>query len=186
MATEIVIPQTEGNGGNFYEFEPDVYDAIVADIEEVDNPFEDDKTQLQFTFEIVGYKNEDGTVATKRSWANPVWNPKSKLWGWAQAILGTTPGAGEPFRTSLLIGKPCRVTMNRGQNQKGDTIVKITDVLGPKVAPAVNGTAKKAAAQQAKPDACVVPGCKKPVDTYDGEGNAFCTKHAPEPEDMPF
>jgi hypothetical protein len=178
VATEIVIQQTEAGGGNFYEFEPDVYEALVANIEEVDNPFEEDKTQLEFTFEIPGYENEDGTVASKRAWANPVWNSKSKLWGWASAILGVEPAKGEAFRTSALIGKPCRVTMNAGTNQKGERIVKVTDVLGPKVA--ANGKAKPGLVSRMKADGCCVPSCKGELSAYDAEGNGFCAKHAPD------
>lgn len=182
VGTEIVIQQTEAGGGNFYEFEPDVYEAIVADIEEVDNPFEEDKTQLEFTFEVPGYANEDGTVATKRAWANPVWNSKSKLWAWASAILGTEPAKGEPFRTSQLIGKPCRITMNAATNQKGERVVKITDVLGPKAA-AKNGKKPAGLVQRLKEEGCCVPGCKGTLSAYDADGNGFCKKHAPEDDE---
>ena len=173
MATEIIIPQTEAGGGNFYEFEPDVYDAIVADIEETDNPFEEDKTQLQFTFEVPGYQNEDGSPASKRAWANPVWNSKSKLWDWATAILGKEPAEGEPFRTSSLIGKPCRITLKAGKNLKGEPVVKLTEVMGPKKA------AKPGLVERLKEEGCCVPKCKGELFQYDGEGLGYCKKHAP-------
>lgn len=182
---EIVIPQTEAGSGNFYEFEPDVYDAIVSDIEQVDNPFEDDKTQLQFTFEIPGYSNEDGTPATKRAWANPVWNAKSKLWKWASVILGETPAPGEPFRTSTLIGKPCRVVMNADTNQKGDKIIKITDVLGsqkPAAKPKPGLVAKLKAEErpdEVKVDYCSTQGCTAVAEIYTSRGTPFCEQHAP-------
>ena len=176
---EIVIEQTEAGSGQYYEFKPDVYDAVVTDIIETDNPFEEDKTQLEFTFEVPGYQNEDGTVASKRGWANPVWNPKSKLWGWAFAILGKEPAAGEPFRTSALIGQPCRIVLNAGKNQKGESIVKLTEVLGAKVAP----PAKAGLAARLKAENCTTPKCTRPLSAFDPDGNPWCEKHAPDEDD---
>lgn len=189
VPTDIVIEQTEAGSGNFYEFEPDVYEAIVADIEQVDNPFEDDKTQLQFTFEVPGYQNEDGSVANKRAWANPVWNSKSKLWKWAQVITGSAPEAGVPFRTSILIGKPCRIVMNADTNQKGEAVIKITDVLASKqAAPAPAKKGLVAAIKKDGPppkadvldfDMCSAPGCAMKADAYTSKGTPFCEPHMP-------
>jgi hypothetical protein len=178
---EITIEQTEAGGGQFYEFEPGMYDAIVADIEETDNPFEEDKTQLQFTFEVPGYENEDGTTANKRGWANPVWNSKSKLWGWAFAILGVEPAAGEPFRTSQLIGKPCRIVLNTGKKQDGTSVIKLTDVLGPlKAAPKKAGLKARLEAEEMPfDDICKEEGCKAVATQYTSKGTPFCEDHAP-------
>ena len=189
---DISIDVTEAGTGTFYQFEPDVYDAIVSGIEEVDNPFEENATQLEWTFEVPGYQNEDGTVATKRGWCNPVINAKSKMYGWIEAILGTPPGVGEAFRTSTLIGKPCRITLNKGTNQKGEKIVKLTDVLGPK-APA-NGKAKPGLIDRLKADppagttivdenVCSLPKCKREVFMFDNDGVAYCEKHAPDDDE---
>jgi hypothetical protein len=197
---EIVIQQTEAGTGNFYEFIPDVYDAVCAGVEEVDNPFEDDKTQLQFSFEVPGYANEDGTVASKRAWANPVWNAKSKLWKWTSAITAATPQPGDPFRSSMVVGKACRVVMNADMNQKGEPVVKITDVLAAKNAVAAPPAGKKkglvervkagevngvAVAPEEIPFEgallCVV--CKQPAFSYDEDGeNAICVKHGGLPQ----
>lgn len=188
VATEIVIEQTEAGGGNFHEFEPGMYDAEVSDISEVVNPFEDDKTQLQFTFDVAGYQNEDGTVANKRAWANPVWNQKSKLYGWAAAILGKVPEKGEAFRASILIGKPCRIVLNEGTNLKGETIIKLTDVLGPmKAAPKKGKLTERLAADppagatvvEESIDYCKEPDCKRVADGYTGKGSPYCDEHMP-------
>ena len=176
---EIVIEQTEAGSGQFYEFEPGMYDAVVADIEETDNPFEEDKSQLQFTFEVPEFQNEDGSTASKRGWANPVWNSKSKLWGWAAAILGTEPAEGEPFRTSSLIGKPCRIVLNTGKKLDGTKVIKLTDVLGPtKAAPKKAGLVERL-----QEEACSFPKCKTGLETYDAEGNPWCNKHKPADDD---
>lgn len=186
--TEIEIPQTEARDAvGYYEFKPGVYEATVAHIESVDNPFEDDKQQLEFTFEITGFQNEDGSPATRRSWANPVFNSKSKLFGWCVAILGDEmPQKGEPFRTSLLIGRPCQVVLNAGTNQQGDKIVKLTDILPPKESqpkPGLVAALKKGA----KPDKvdvidfdmCSAPGCAVKADAYTSKGTPFCDAHMP-------
>jgi hypothetical protein len=177
-----------------------MYDMIVSEIISVDNPFEDDKQQLQVTFsdESGDRFDTDGTTpANKRAWCNPVWNPKSKLWAWSESILGSPPKAGEGFRSSMLVGQRCRVVMNKATNQKGEPIIKITDVLGAAEvgAPAGSAPAKKAkpglvaqikAAQPetGNPDdnnnLCCVPNCKAEYELADNDGNFFCQKHAPE------
>jgi len=170
VESEIVIEQTETRDG-YYEFAPDVYDAVIVNIKKVDNPFEEGKKQLEFTFEIPGYYFEDGSVALKRAWANAVWNRRSKLWSWATAILGAEPAKGEPFRTSSLIGKPCRVTMNVVTTQKGERVVKITDVLGAKAT--TNTHDDMADAQETCRD------CDQPATQYTTRGTPFCDAHAP-------
>ena len=187
---EILIPQTEAGGGNFYEFEPGMYPATITNIEEVDNPFEDDKTQLEFTFEVDDCFNEDDTPATRRAWANPVWNSKSKLWGWAAAILGAEPAAGEPFRTSTLVGQKCRIVLNTGKKQDGTSIVKLTDVLGPEKPKAGKGKGSLSQRLQAGdvpagvavvadelPFVCVV--CDEPATAYTDKGKPVCADHTP-------
>lgn len=182
---DIVIPMTEPSGG-FYEFEPGMYDAIVQNIESVPNTYPDSRndTQLQWTFEVPGYENEDGSTADKRGWCNPVWNPKAKLWKWAQAILGSVPGEGEPFRTSSLIGKPCRIVLN-----SDDGKIKLTDVLGPakaggKAAPKKPGLVARlqdgdvpagtAVATDMGP--CVL--CGEPGTRFTGKGKPICDECA--------
>lgn len=177
-ATDITIPQT-ATGGNFIELDPGTYDAVVASIEQVPNPFEEDKTQLQFEFEITGYQNEDGTPATKRAWANPVWNGQSKLWKWSKAILGVTPAEGDPFRSSSLVGQPCRVFINSGENQKGEPVTKIVDVLGPaaKAAPKKAGLVTRLRAEQPEnvnQDMGPCISCGGVADQFTGKGKPIC------------
>lgn len=188
---EILIEQTEAGGGNFFEFEPGMYEAAIVDVEEVDNPFEDDKTQLQFTFEVPGYENEDGTTAQRRAWANPVWNSKSKLWGWVTAIRGEEPAKGEPFRTSTLVGQKCRIVLNTGKKQDGTTIIKLTDVLGPEKAKAASkakpglvsrlkgGDVPAGATVAPDADICSDADCGDEATIYTSRGTPFCDDHAP-------
>lgn len=180
VATDIIIQQTEASSGQFYEFEPGMYDAIITDIEETDNPFEEDKTQLQFTFEVPGYENEDGSTANKRGWANPVWNSKSKLWGWAFAILGKEPAEGEAFRTSSLIGKPCRIVLNTGKKQDGTSVLKLTDVLGPmKAAPKKASLKERLIAEQPENVDDICKDCDQVATQYTAKGTPYCEEHAP-------
>lgn len=189
VAQDIVIQQTEAGGGNFYQFEPDVYEAVISDIEMIPNPYEEGKDQLQWTFEFPGYENEDGTIATKRAYCNPVWNAKAKLWTWAQAILGTTPAPDEPFRTSSLIGKGCRVVMVLGTKQDGSPFTKIDSLLAAKAAvngkkPAKNLRARLEADPPAgttvvETDKCATPGCGREAEEYTSRGTPFCSEHMP-------
>ena len=174
---EIMIPQTEG-GGNFRDLPPGMYAASVSNIEEVNNPFEEDKTQLQLTFTIDGENNDDGTPCEKRAWANPVFNPQSKLYKWVSAISGV-PAAGEPFRTSTLVGKPCRIFMNTAKKADGTEFTKIVDVLSAEV----NIPKKPGLVAALKEEGCSVKNCKRELFVYDSDGLGFCEKHAPDDDE---
>src|SRR3990167_5014373 len=131
-ATETVIQPTESN---FFEFEPDVYyDAIVESITEVPNNFPDARTptQLQWEFRVDSEQNEDGTPATKRGWSSPLWNPRAKTYKWALAILGTVDKDAS-FRTSMVVGKPCRIVLVSGVDDKGQPGTSL-NVVGPTTA----------------------------------------------------
>ena len=194
MTTDIVIEETTSN---FYDFEPGVYDAIITDITSVENKFpEGADTQLLFTFTIPGYQNEDGTPASKLAWANPVWNKKTKLYAWTSVIAPSEmPGEGEPFRTSILIDKPCRVVLNLEPKKDGSGMVlKVTGVMAPTAKAAAKPAAKAKPGLAARLQAGDVPEgatvnidteqnvcvtCGKAAEVYTAKGTPYCEADQP-------
>jgi hypothetical protein len=181
VTTDTTIEPTESN---FFEFEPDVYyDAIVDSITEVPNNFPDARTatQLQWEFRVDSEHNEDGTVATKRGWSSFIWNPRAKTYKWALAILGAVD-KDAAFRTSMVIGKPCRIVLVSGVNDQGQPGTSL-NVVGPtKATASAKPAAKKAGlvsslkAEQpeniASIGACVL--CGEPGTAYTGKGQPIC------------
>lgn len=190
-ADDIVIEPAESN---FFDMEPDVYyEATVTHIVEIPNKFPDARTplQIQFDFEIAGESNKDGTVASRRGWAAKLWVPRAKLYKWVTAIVGPT-SKDLPFRTSLLLGKPCRIIDQSGFDDDGNAVVRLNVV-----APAKNGkkaTGTLRARLEADPpkgatvvdtlatgaeDACSAPECERMAEAYTSKGTPFCEDHMP-------
>lgn len=124
--------------GTFELFPADVYDATLSDINRKvlqvtnDQGVTENATFLEWEFTIIGGEY-DGKVITDvaREYANL--GPKSKMRAWiegmtGQALLGRT----DPVNPNRLIGKPCRVNLSRGPNQKGRDCNKVVSLLPPK------------------------------------------------------
>ena len=179
-ATETVIQPTESN---FFEFEPDVYyDAIVESITEIPNTFPDARTptQLQWEFRVDSEQNEDGTPASKRGWSSPLWNPRAKTYKWALAILGTVD-KDAPFRTSMVVGKPCRIVLVSGTDDKGQPGTSLNVVgLAAKAAPKKAGVVQQLREEQPENvnqdiGPCVI--CDEPGTAFSAKGKPLCEAH---------
>ena len=181
-ATETTIQPTESN---FFEFEPDVYyDAIVASITEVPNNFPDARTatQLQWEFRVDSEQNEDGTPASKRGWSSPIWNPRAKTYKWTLAILGTVD-KDAPFRSSMVVGKPCRIVLVSGVNDQGQPGTSL-NVVGPTKGAEAKATPKRGLVQQVREEQpenvnqdmgpCI--SCGSPADQFTGKGKPICAE----------
>jgi hypothetical protein len=108
----------------YVSVEPDIYSARISKIES--ETHEEYGPQLKFTYTLLDAEGEESDDELW-AWAGAKWNPKTKLYEWASAILGKRcPSPEEPFDYDLLIGKKCDVKVENVKNKAGQDRTAIT------------------------------------------------------------
>jgi hypothetical protein len=128
--------------GTFELFPADVYDCKITDInrkilqvtDKDGNP--EQAPFLEWEFTIIGGEYDGKTFTdVAREYANL--GPKSKMRAWLEGASGQLLfGRTEPVNPNKLIGRTCRVNLNRGPNTKGKDCNKVVSILPPKKAAA--------------------------------------------------
>jgi len=115
-----------------------VYQAVVDGITTETGQFGE---QLKFNFALVG---QDSSLF---GWANPVLNPKSKLYQWVSALENRPEGLpkGYELETQDLIGLPCTLVVVPYTAADGSQKTKLGNLL-----PATNIGAQQVLPSQAK------------------------------------
>jgi hypothetical protein len=102
-----------------YEVLPeDIYMAEVLDIEEVEGDYGD---QLKFTFDLVELDDRQ-----QLGWCSKKLSPKSKLWAWTRALLGSEPDGD--LDCDRLINRKCRLSLSV-ETKDGVEYNRIKDIL---------------------------------------------------------
>lgn len=123
----------------FVVLDPDTYDAVVSDVEVEEGEF---GQQLKWKLALT---DADGHPRELWAWCSPKLSRKSKLYGWASAILfggRGVPDDYEEFDTASVVGRPCRVTVALKSGDRGD-YNKVETLLPPRQArakPVLEGT----------------------------------------------
>ncbi len=178
----------------FEGLKPGLYPATLDGYEEDSGEF---GPSIKLIWGLDGLTNADGDAITKWQWVSQKLTPRSNLWN-VLKTLGFTPVLNQDYEVDELMAPhvgarvQLMIKMVDGANGPQERITDMVavdngaapaKVTSAKTPPAA---AKKPLAQRlAEPEempACCVPGCKKMGDAFDGDGNAFCTKHAPEDE----
>ena len=105
------------------------YPATLIGLEQFEaadfnNP-EDSKTLRRWTFGLDGEVDADGNPAEIDGVSSTALGPRSKAYGWIEALLGRKLEKGESVTRSSLLNKTCLVTVE--QNEDGYS--KITAVV---------------------------------------------------------
>ncbi len=104
----------------------DVVTATLIEMELVDNPFEVDRKQIRFRWQVNGGEDNGRTLA---SWANHVpLTPKAKLRAVIEALLGRTLRDGEAPKSTQLVGRQARLVVDPVYSASGTIVNKVTDV----------------------------------------------------------
>ena len=180
MTTETDTTLVAYESGNPMNLEPGIYAAKVNSIEEVDGQY-----GLQWRFEFGIDNSED----TPWAWATAKLGTKTKLYGWATALLGRPLSTGERLTRQQLIGLPCNVIIKEradpeavdGMRRYVDDILKVKAPTAPtasistttrdKIFAAMNATSLSVA------DVALILGCEH---TKVAEAVVAWVKEAPE------
>ena len=102
-----------------YEVLPqDIYMAEVLDIEECEGDYGD---QLKFTFDLLDLDDRQ-----QFGWTSKKLSPKSKLWAWTRALLGSEPEGD--LDCDRLINRKCRLSLSV-ETKDGVEYNRIKDIL---------------------------------------------------------
>ena len=112
----IVIKQTKPTA----PMEPGWYRAKVAELQMVEGKYGE---QIQWLFEL-----ENGQQL--RAWSSAIFNPRSKLYAWTEAILAKKIPESYDFNSDHIIGRRCDILVEIKPTPNGD-FARVT-----KVAPA--------------------------------------------------
>jgi len=89
------------------------YPATLIGLEDFDAPDfnnpEDTKTLRRWTFGLDGEVDPDGNPAEIDGVSSTALGPRSKAYGWLEALLGRKLEKGESVTRSSLLNKPCLV-----------------------------------------------------------------------------
>ena len=96
------------------------YSAIVSDVTAETGQF---GPQVKFRFELT-QKNFEGK--TLLGWCSATYSPKSKLWVWAKAMLGTNPAE---FDSDQVIGRQVRLAVLARLGEDGQVHNKVDGLL---------------------------------------------------------
>lgn len=108
----------------FVTVAPDIYSAEITAIQQ--ETHEEYGQQLKFTFTLL---DAEGDLSDDEmwAWAGAKWNPKSKLYEWAQAILRKKcPSVDEVFDWDLLLHKKCDAKIELVKTKSGQERTAIT------------------------------------------------------------
>ena len=101
------------------------YSATVVGIEPVAGEYGD---QLKWRFAV----DDAGTARELWAWCSQKLSPKSKLWGWTDAILfgglGLPAGYAE-FDTADMIGRQCRIVVELTEGAGGE-YNRVRNIIG--------------------------------------------------------
>lgn len=117
-----------------YTFLPeDVYEAEIAELKIVENPFEEGETQFQFKFKLSAENDEEVYVMKNMS---QKLNEKSNFYGLYSAAMKEQPNKAkypDGIAGEDLVGKKVRVSIKHQQGRDGKTYMKIDSFLSSKV-----------------------------------------------------
>ncbi len=131
--TAAVVDIELGTAVNDQPIEDGFYPAALVSLDVVDNRFEEGRKQVRFTWEVQSGAAKGRTLT---SWANlGTLTPKSKLRQITEALLGRQLEPGETPRSSNLLGREARLTVETTHKLDGDLISKVTNVKPLKRAP---------------------------------------------------
>jgi hypothetical protein len=130
MATnnDLIITATEA-ASPIGDLDAGIYPATIIALEPVEGDF---GAQVRFTLCLADEVDSEGNPLEVYAWSSWKLNPKTKLWLWIVSLTGRAPVVGQPYKLATLLGRDCRVSVERVLDKDGVTMrPRVAALLGP-------------------------------------------------------